>query len=167
MIFDRSIKPGDVITIGEQFGWVQELKSRYIVLRNRDGVDTLIPNETLITTEVVNWSYSDRNVRIRVPVDISYDDDPEEALKVLLECAHASERVLHHPAPNALVTDFADSGVTLELRVWVADPESGFENVRSAIRIAIWKAFKEARITIPYPQRDLYLKSVPETLKPS
>lgn len=160
VILDRSIKPGDVVTIGQEFGWVQELKSRYIVLRNRAGVDTLIPNETLITSDVINWSYSDRNVRMKVAVDISYDDDPELAIELMKPCAFASDRVLAEPAPNAWLIDFADSGITLELRFWIADPENGFENVRSAVRIAIWKAFKEHGITIPYPQRDLHLQSV-------
>ena len=77
LIFDRSIKPGDVITIGDRFGWVQELNARYVVVRDRDGVEALIPNENLITTEVTNWSYSDRAVRQRIPVQISYDNDPE------------------------------------------------------------------------------------------
>ncbi|MFU8783698.1 mechanosensitive ion channel family protein [Aliidiomarina sp.] len=166
VIMDRSIKPGDVVTIGTEFGWVKELKARYIVLRNRSGVDTLIPNENLITSNVINWSYSDREVRMTVNVDISYDNDPEQAIELMLPCAFASERVLQTPVPNAWLTDFGDNGITLELRFWISDPENGFESVRSAIRMAIWKTFKEHGITIPYPQRDLHLKSVsPEVLE--
>ncbi|CUS47852.1 MAG: potassium efflux channel KefA [Idiomarinaceae bacterium HL-53] len=162
VIFDRSIKPGDNITVGERFGWVQELKSRYIVLRDRNGVDTLIPNENLITNEVINWSYADTNVRLRVQVDVSYEDDIEKALEIVRECARVSERVLQDPPPNALLKEFAESGITLELRFWVADPENGRENVSSQIRLAIWRAFKEHGITIPFPQRDVYLKSLPK-----
>ncbi|MCL4410590.1 MAG: mechanosensitive ion channel [Firmicutes bacterium] len=160
VIFDRSIKPGDVITIGEQFGWVQELRSRYIVLRNREGVDTLIPNENLITSDVINWSYADTNTRIKINVDISYDDDPEEALKIMEECALVSDRVLKDPAPVARLIDFGDNGIQLQLRVWIADAMNGFEGVRSPIKIEIFKRFKEAGITIPFPQRDLHVKSL-------
>ena len=162
VIFDRSIKPGDVVTIGEQFGWVQELKSRYIVLRNRDGVDTLIPNENLIINEVINWSYSDTNVRIKIRVDIDYNDDPEKAMELVTACAKASDRILNDPPPRTNFVNFGDSGMTLELRCWIADPENGQESIRSAVRVAIWKAFKEHGITIPFPQRDLHLKSLPD-----
>ncbi|TRW48490.1 mechanosensitive ion channel [Aliidiomarina halalkaliphila] len=162
LILDRSVKPGDIISIGGTIGWVQELKSRYIVLHDRDGVDTLIPNENLITSEVINWSYADRNVRLRIPVDVSYSTDLDKASELVKECAKASPRVLSSPEPNAWVTDFGDSGITIELRVWISDPENGFENVRSPIRLAIWRAFKENNITIPFPQRDLHLQSVSE-----
>ncbi|MGX5914380.1 mechanosensitive ion channel family protein [Aliidiomarina sp. Khilg15.8] len=160
VIMDRSIKPGDVVTIGTEFGWVQELKARYLVLRNRDGIDTLIPNENLITNDVINWSYADRNVRIRVQVDISYNNDPEKAMELVLGCAFASPRVLKTPPPTVSLLNFGDNGISIELRLWLADPELGFELVRSDIRLAIWKAFKENGIVIPYPQRDLHLKSI-------
>lgn len=160
VIMDRSVKPGDVVTIGTEFGWVQELKSRYLVLRNRDGIDTLIPNENLITNDVINWSYADRNVRIRVQVDVSYDSDPEKAMALILDSAYASPRVLKTPEPTVSLLNFGDSGINIELRVWLADPELGFEMIRSDIRLAIWKAFKQNDIVIPYPQRDLHLKSV-------
>jgi small-conductance mechanosensitive channel len=157
LIADRSIKPGDVITIGTKFGWVQEMRARYIVVRNRDGEDTLIPNENLITTEVINWRYADPNVRLRVPVQISYGDDPEQALAILLEAAKANSRVLADPAPTVRLMAFADSGISLELRVWYADPENGVGNIRSDINLAIWRGFKQAGITIPFPQRDVHL----------
>jgi small-conductance mechanosensitive channel len=159
LVLDRSIKPGDIITVGDKFGWVQELKARYIVVRNREGVDTLIPNENLISSQVINWSYEDPNVRISVKVQISYDDDPAQAMEIMLNCASASPRVLSDPAPAVRLMEFADSGIALELRVWVNDPINGFAQVRSDINLAIWKAFKEANITIPYPQRDLHIKS--------
>lgn len=161
LVLDRSIKPGDVITVGDKFGWVQELRARYIVVRNRDGVETLIPNENLVTSEVINWSYTDRNVRIRIPVQISYRDDPEQAMALMEEAARASERVLKDPAPVARLMEFADNGILLELRVWIEDPEEGVGTVRSAVNLAIWRAFKLAGVTIPYPQRDLYIKEMP------
>jgi small-conductance mechanosensitive channel len=157
VLFDRSIRPGDVITIDNTFGWVQELHARYVVVRDRAGVERLIPNETLITTEVINWSYSDRNVRLKIPVSISYDNDPEQAMRILLACASANARVLADPAPAARLMNFGDNGIELELRVWIQDPEAGLANVQSDVNIAIWRAFKAADIVIPYPQRDLHI----------
>ncbi len=161
LVFDRSIRPGDVISINDKFGWVEELRARYIVVRDRDGVETLIPNENLITTEVINWSYSDRKVRVKLPVQISYHDDPEQAMEILLEATKASSRVLTEPAPAARLMGFGDSGIDLELRVWIRDPQQGVANVRSDVNVAIWKAFKGAGITIPYPQQDLHVKEMP------
>ena len=161
LVFDRSIRPGDVISINQKFGWVQELRARYIVVRDRDGVETLIPNENLITTEVINWSYSDEQVRIKLPVQISYADDPEAAMEVLTQAAQTSQRVLQDPPPAARLMGFGDSGIDLELRVWISDPQLGVNNVRSELNIAIWKGFKAAGITIPYPQQDLHVKELP------
>jgi small-conductance mechanosensitive channel len=164
LLGDRSISPGDVISVGTNYGWVKELRARYIVVRNRDGVETLIPNENLVTTDVINWSYSDRRVRVRVrvPVQISYGDDPEQAMAIMVQAATASKRVLKSPEPSVRLMEFADSGIALELRVWMTDPEEGVGNVRSDINLAIWHGFKEAGITIPYPQRDVHLRQVVE-----
>ena len=162
LLGDRSIRPGDVISVGNNYGWVKELRARYIVVRNRDGVETLIPNENLVTTDVINWSYSDRRVRVRIPVQISYDDDPEQAMAIMEQAATANERALKSPEPAVRLMEFADSGIALELRVWMTDPEEGVGNVRSDINLAIWHGFKEAGITIPYPQRDVHLRQVVE-----
>lgn len=159
VLFDRSIRPGDIITVGTKFGWVQELRARYIVVRDRDGVETLIPNETLVTTEVINWSYTDPNVRLKIPVQISYNDDPEQAMAIMIEAGLNTKRVLQDPAPVCRLMEFADSGILLELRVWINDPQNGVANVRSDANLAIWRAFKATGITIPYPQRDVHLKS--------
>jgi small-conductance mechanosensitive channel len=160
LLGDRSIRPGDVITVGSNYGWVKELRARYIVVINRDGVETLIPNENLVTTEVINWSYSDRKVRVRIPVQISYDDDPEQAMAIMAQAATANPRVLTIPEPSVRLMAFADSGIALELRVWLSDPEAGIGNVRSDINLAIWHGFKAAGITIPFPQRDVHLRQV-------
>jgi len=162
LVFDRSIRPGDVISINQKFGWVEELRARYIVVRDRDGVDTLIPNENLITTEVINWSYADPQVRLKLPVQISYENDPEVAMEILLKAAEASSRVLKDPPPAARLMGFGDSGIDLELRVWISDPQQGVANVRSDVNLAIWKGFKQAGITIPYPQQDLHVKEMPD-----
>jgi small-conductance mechanosensitive channel len=157
LLFDRSIRPGDVISVGESFGWVSALRARYVVVKDRDGVERLIPNENLITSEVINWSYSDRNVRIKIPVQISYGDDPEQAMALMVNAARNAQRVLKTPEPVCRLMEFADSGIALELRVWVNDPEEGTGNVRSEINLGIWRAFKEQGITIPFPQRDVHL----------
>ena len=162
LLGDRSIRPGDVISVGNTYGWVRELRARYVVVRNRDGVETLIPNENLVTTDVINWSYSDKRVRVRIPVQISYDDDPEQAMAIMEKAATASSRVLATPPPAVRLMEFADSGIALELRVWLTDPQEGVGNVRSDINLAIWHGFKEAGITIPYPQRDVHLRQVVE-----
>lgn len=157
VLFDRSIRPGDVITIGEKFGWVQELRARYIVVRDRGGVERLIPNETLITNEVINWSYTGRSVRVRIPVSISYNDGPEQAMALLEEATQGVPRVLEDPPPAARLLVFGDNGIELELRIWINDPQQGMANVRSDVNLRIWKLFKAADIVIPFPQRDLHL----------
>ena len=159
LLFDRSIRPGDVISIGDRFGWVQSLHARYVVVKDRDGVETLIPNENLITSEVVNWSYSDRAIRQRIAVQISYESDPEVAMQLLLDATTDKARVLKTPEPAARLIGFGDNGIDLELRIWINDPESGVANVVSDINLSIWKSFKENDISIPYPQRDVRIVS--------
>lgn len=157
LLFDRSIRPGDVISVGERFGWVVALHARYIVVRDRDGVETLIPNENLITSEVTNWSFTDRHVRVKIPVQISYDDDPEKAMKLMEEASEANSRILKDPAPQARLIGFGDNGIDIELRLWIDDPEQGVSNVRSDVNLAIWKSFKKAGVSIPFPQRDVHI----------
>ena len=162
LLMDKSIKPGDVIsftgttgTSTENFGWVEELRGRYVVVRDRDGVATLVPNQNLIVNPVINWSYSHPQVRLKLPVRISYSDDPELALKLLVEAASEAQRVLHQPAPVSRLMQFGDSGIDLELRFWIADPQEGVNNVRSDVNRAIWRLFKEHGITIPVAQHDV------------
>ncbi len=167
LLMDRSIKPGDVIsftgvtgTSTENFGWVQELRGRYVVVRDRDGVSTLVPNQNLITNPVINWSYSDPKVRLRLPVRISYQDDPEVALEVLVQAAHCNPRVLADPPPVSRLIQFSDSGIDLELRFWITDPQEGVHNVRSDVNRAIWRLFKQHGITIPVTQHDVRMVTV-------
>jgi small-conductance mechanosensitive channel len=162
LLMDKSIKPGDVIsftgvagTSTENFGWVQELRGRYVVVRDRDGVETLVPNQHLIVNPVINWSYSDPKVRLKLPVRISYHDDPEQALQVLLEAANCNARVLREPAPVSRLMHFGDSGIELELRFWISDPQEGVNNVRSDVNRAIWRTFRQHGITIPVTQADV------------
>ena len=162
LLIDKSIKPGDVIsftghtgTSTENFGWVQELRGRYVVVRDRDGVETLVPNQNLITNSVINWSYSDKRVRLRLPVMVSYDDDPEKALEALLEAVGDHSRILREPAPVSRLMAFEDYGMRLEVRFWIADPMNGVNNVRSDVNRAIWRVFRRHNIRIPVAQREL------------
>ena len=165
LLMDKSIKPGDVIsftgmpgTSTESFGWVQALRGRYVVVRDRDGVETLVPNQQLITNPVINWSYSDRKVRLKLPVRVSYRDDPELALAVLMHATENNPRILREPPPVSRLMQFSDHGMDLELRFWIADPEAGVNNVRSDVNRAIWRLFRDAGITIPVAQRELYVR---------
>jgi small-conductance mechanosensitive channel len=162
LLMDRSIKPGDVIsftgttgTSTEGFGWVQELRGRYVVVRDRDGVETLVPNQHLITNPVINWSYTDPRVRLKLPVRVSYKDDPELALSVLLQAAENQKRILRDPPPVSRMMGFNDYGFDLELRFWISDPQEGVNNVRSDVNRAIWRLFQEHGITIPVAQREI------------
>ncbi len=162
LLMDKSIKPGDVVsftghtgTSTENFGWVQELRGRYVVVRDRDGVETLVPNLNFITTTVINWSYSDQRVRLRLPVMISYEDDPEIALQALLDATADHPRILRDPGPVTRLMSFEDYGMRLEVRFWIADPMNGVNNVRSDVNRAIWRVFKERGIKIPVAQREL------------
>ncbi len=164
LLMDKSIKPGDVISFTGQtgaaagnFGWVQELRGRYVVVRDRDGVDTLVPNQNLITTSFINWSYADQRVRLKLPVTVSYDDDPELALKLLVEATEDHPRILRDPAPVSRLISFEDNGMALEIRFWIADPVNGVNNVRSDVNRAIWRIFRTHGVRIPVPQQETRL----------
>jgi small-conductance mechanosensitive channel len=157
LAFEESVRPGDVLSVGSTFGVVQALHARHIVVRDRDGRDILIPNEALLTSEIVNWSYGDRNMRFHLPVQVSYHDDPEQAMALMEQAARVNERVLADPGPEALLAGFGDNGINLELYLWIHDPENGVNNVRSDVFLRIWQLFREAGITIPSPQHDVRL----------
>ncbi|HEY3659340.1 MAG TPA: mechanosensitive ion channel domain-containing protein [Steroidobacteraceae bacterium] len=164
LLMDRSIKPGDVISLSgqsgtstENFGWVQELRGRYVVVRDRDGVEMLVPNQQLISNAVINWSYTDPRIRLKLPIRVSYRDDPELALQILLTACEGQRRVLRDPLPVSRLMHFGDSGIELELRFWISDPQDGVNNVRSDVNRAIWRLFKEQNITIPVAQHEVRL----------
>lgn len=161
LLMDRSIKPGDVIEVGEAYGWISKLGARYAAIVTRDGKEYLIPNEDLITHQVVNWSFTNKAVRLHVPFGVSYESDPRLVMKLAEEAARAISRVLTSPPPACRFTAFGDSALLFDLRIWVSDPESGVENVSSDIRLKIWDAFKENNISLPFPQRDLHIISAP------
>jgi small-conductance mechanosensitive channel len=161
LLMDRSIKPGDVISVGESFGSVNKIGVRAVSIVTRDGKEFLIPNELLMTQEVINWSYSTKDVRITVPISVGYDCDVKLAHKLMLEAANASPRVLAAPKPAVWMTAFAESAIDHEIRVWISDPEAGLGSVRSEILNRVLELFRANEIAIPYPQRDVRVREWP------
>jgi small-conductance mechanosensitive channel len=162
LLMDRSIKPGDVIVVGESFGHVTKIGVRAVSIVTRDGKEHLIPNENLMTQEVENWSYSSRDVRVHIPVGVAYSCDLALAQKLMIEAASASERVLQAPAPRVWLRAFGESSVDHEILVWIADPEAGVGNVQSEILNKLWVLFQENGIDIPFAQRDIRIKEWPD-----
>jgi small-conductance mechanosensitive channel len=159
LLVDRSIKPGDVIEMGDTYGWITSLNARYVSLATRDGKELLIPNEDLITGRVTNWSYSNDLIRQSVIVGVSYGSDVHLAMRLAVEAAVAVTRILEVPKPACLLKEFGDSAVILELRFWIRDPANGTANVRSEVMLCIWDLFREHGIEFPFPQRDLTLRN--------
>ncbi|MEQ9145249.1 MAG: mechanosensitive ion channel [Parvibaculaceae bacterium] len=161
LLLDRSLKPGDVIEVGDAYGWIEKMSGRYVTVATRDGKEILIPNEDIITQQVINWSYTDRAIRLRIAVGISYRSSVRQAMELMTAAAVAQPRVLSDEThkPVVRLTGFGDSAVDLELRIWVTDPEKGVVNIASDIRLAIWDAFHENGVEFPYPQRDLHIVS--------
>jgi len=159
LLLDKSIKPGDVVAVAGTYGWVNTLGGRYVSVVTRDGIEHLIPNEEFITTRVENWTHSDSKIRIKIPIGVHYNSDVERALEICVSCAKEVTRVLKDPVPVCQLRGFGDNSVELELRLWIGDPMNGINNVRSDTLRLVWKAFHEEGIEIPYPQRDLHLRS--------
>jgi len=158
LVFEGSIRPGDVISMGDTYGTVRSLHTRHVVIHTRDGLDILVPNENLLTSDITNWSYAgDHKIRLRLPVQISYGDDPEQALERLDRLAREYAPVLDDPPPQAFLMGFGDNGVNLELRIWVDNADTR-SLVRSELYKIIWKDFHAAGISFPFPQRDVYIK---------
>ena len=165
LLLDKSIKPGDVIAVDDTYGWVNTLGGRYVSVITRDGVEHLIPNELLITERVENWTYSHDRTRLRIAVGVHYDSDVRLAARLCEEAAGQTTRVLQDPAPKSLVKGFGDNSVDLEIRFWIADAHNGVANVKSDVLLDVWDKFHEHGIEIPYPQRDLHLRSAGELVK--
>jgi small-conductance mechanosensitive channel len=161
LLMDRSIKPGDVIVVGESFGHVTKIGVRAVSIVTRDGKEHLIPNENLMTQEVENWSYSSRDVRVHIPVGIAYDCDLPLAQKLMIQAAQESKRVLDTRPPSVWLVAFGESSVDHEILIWIADPEGGVGTVTSEILNRVWQLFKEHNIQLPFPQRDLHIKDWP------
>ncbi len=159
LLTDRSIKPGDVIEVGTTYGWINKLSARYVSVLTRDGTEFLIPNETLITEKVTNWSFSDDRVRVRVKFGASYNADPREVMAMAVEAGRACKRVIPEKEPVCWMLGYGDSSIDFELRVWIRDPAEGIGSLRSEILLRLWDMFKARGIEIPFPQRDLHIRS--------
>ncbi len=159
LLLDKSIKPGDVIQVSGTYGWVSALGARYVAVETRDGTEFLIPNEDMITQQVVNWSHNDDHVRLKVPIRVPHDSDLDQAMALMLEAAGIPPRILTSPTPNVLIMGFGESAIELELRFWIADAQNGVHNVKSQVLYEIWRLFQQQGIRIPYPKRDLYVRS--------
>ena len=155
LLADKSIKPGDVITVGEHFGWVTTMGARYTLVDTRDGREFLIPNEDFVTQRVINWSHSYDRVRLEVKFGVSYASDPHAVRKLAVEAAANVPRVLKAPEPACHLTGFGDSSLDFLLRFWIRDPVDGLAGVRSAVLLSLWDVFKREGVEIPYPVRDL------------
>ncbi len=155
LLLDKSIKPGDVIELGETFGWISSLGARYVSVVTRDGKEYLIPNEDLITHRVVNWSFTNQLVRMEITFGVSYDSDPHEVRRIAREAAALPERVAKDTPPVCHLAGFGDSSLDFVLRFWICDPQDGVANIKGQVLLAVWDAFKEHGIQIPYPHRHL------------
>jgi len=164
LLLDKSIKPGDVISVTDQagnesVGQIRKIGIRAISVITRDQTEHLIPNENLMINQVVNWSYSSKDVRVKAPVGVSYDSDLKLVSKLLYQAVNDVPRVQKTPKPRVNLMGFGDSSVDFELRFWIQDPEEGIANIRSDVYTRIWELFKENEIEIPFPQRDLHIRT--------
>ncbi len=161
ILADRSIKPGDTISLGETFGWINELRARFVSVITRDGVEYLIPNEDFITQQVINWSFSNELVRIEVKFGVAYDSDPHQVAELAVEAIKEVERVVSYRPSVCWLTGFGDSSLDFVLRFWIKDPQNGLTNIRGQVLLALWDSFKANDIRIPYPHRELILNNPP------
>jgi small-conductance mechanosensitive channel len=160
ILMDQSIKPGDTITLGETFGWIRELRARFVSVVTRDGREYLIPNEDFITHEVINWSFSDRYVRLDVAFGVSYSSDPHQVSALAIDAAKVVDRVrASGKEPVCWMTEFGDSSLNFLLRFWIDDPQKGLTNVRGQVLLVVWDTFKEHDINIPFPHREIIMRS--------
>jgi small-conductance mechanosensitive channel len=155
LLADKSIKPGDVITVGDSFGWVESMGARYTAVVTRDGREFLIPNEDFVTQRVVNWSYSNNEVRIDVDFGVTYAADPHKVIQLALEAVKSVKRVLSAPPPVCHLKAYGESSLDFILRFWIRDPIDGLTNVRGQVLLALWDILKREGIEIPFPQRDV------------
>lgn len=157
LLADKSVKPGDLVTIGDSSGRISAMKTRYISVAAGDGREFLIPNEDLVTQKVVNWTYTDKNTLVKVSFGTNYDADPRLVCKLAIEIAAAAPRAIKSKPPNCILTEFAEAGMKFSLTFWIADPD-GMDNVKSDVMLALWDAFKREGIRVPYPVREIRVR---------
>lgn len=167
ILLDRSLSIGNMITVDKFYGAVSQINARYTVIKALDGTETIVPNEMLVATPVVNHSYSNTTVQVVVKLSIAYSADVDRALQILVEAATAQARVLTDPAPAAFITGLGADGIDLQIGFWIRDPEAGSLPIRSEIARGVLKRFREEGIEIPFPQRDVRITSIPEVFSTS
>ncbi len=160
ILLDRSLTIGDMITVDKFYGAVSQINARYTVMKSLDGTETIVPNEMLVSTPVINHSYSNTSVQVVVRLSIAYSADVDRALEILVEAATAQSRVLADPPPSAFITGFGADGIELQIGFWIRDPEAGSLPIRSEIARTVLKRFHDAGIEIPFPQRDVRITSI-------
>jgi small-conductance mechanosensitive channel len=158
LLVDKSVKPGDLVTIGDNSGRISAMKTRYISVAAGDGREFLIPNEDLVTQRVTNWTYTDKNTLVKVNFGTNYDADPRLVCKLAIETAAAAQRALKSKPPNCLLTEFAEAGMKFSLTFWVADP-ADMDSMKSEVMLSLWDAFKREGIRVPYPVRELRVRN--------
>jgi small-conductance mechanosensitive channel len=157
LLADKSVKPGDLVTIGDSTGRISAMNTRYISVAAGDGREFLIPNEDLVTQKVVNWTYTDKNTLVKISFGTNYDADPRLVCKLAIDIAAAAPRALKPKPPNCILTEFTEAGMKFALTFWIADPD-GMDNVKSDVMLALWEAFKREGIKVPYPVRELLIR---------
>jgi len=162
ILADRSIRPGDTISLGQTFGWIRELRARFVSVVTRDGREYLIPNEDFITREVINWSFSDELVRLEVEFGVAYESDAHQVTELAKQAALTVDRVIKSQEPMCWMTKFGDSSIDFVLRFWIRDPQGGLTNIRGQVLIALWDTLRENGVVIPYPHREIVYKKQPE-----
>ncbi len=162
ILLDKSIKPGDVISLGDTFGWITSLGARYASIETRDGREYLVPNEDFITSQVINWTHSSNFVRLDIDFGVTYDCDPHEVKKICTAAPLSVARVVSTPAPVCHIINFGESSIDFRLRFWIKDPTGGLTNIRGNVYLALWDALKENNIEIPYPRRDVTILPTPQ-----
>ena len=165
ILLDKSIKPGDTISLGETFGWIRELRSRFVSVVTRDGREFLIPNEDFITEKVINWSFTDKLVRLDVEFGVAYDSDPHEVSRLVIDAMQNIDRVSSMKQPVCWLTEFGDSSLNFKARFWITDPQNGLTNIRGQVMLAIWDVFKENDIGIPFPHREVIMRTPVEVVE--
>jgi small-conductance mechanosensitive channel len=157
LLADKSVKPGDLVTIGDSSGRISAMKTRYISVAAGDGREFLIPNEDLVTQKVTNWTYTDKNTLVKVNFGTNYDADPRLVCKLAIDVAAAAPRAIKGKPPNCILVEFAEAGMKFSLTFWIADPD-GMDNVKSDVMLSLWEVFKREGIRVPYPVREIRIR---------
>ena len=160
LLLDKSIKPGDVIEVGDTFGWVKDMRARYVGVITRDNKELLIPNDDFVTNQVINWSHSDPDVRMEVPFGVAYQSDPHQIRQLAVQAAEAVKRVSKARQPICHLVEFGDSSLNFLLRFWIDDPDQGVTNVKGLVLLNLWELFRDNDVEIPYPHRQVLFRNL-------